>query len=129
MHFGQTNRSRSLLGLPDRSQRDEASRLAQAQSEQLLEKDNDQGLDQLASVSGRVLEIARDIESGIKTSNDLLVSTDSAFDQVQGVLKGSMKKLNSITEQAGSRHMCYLILFVVFVFLVVYFIVTRTASS
>jgi len=30
MHFGQTNRSRSLLGLPDRSQRDEASRLAQA---------------------------------------------------------------------------------------------------
>ena len=44
---------------------------------------------------------------------------------VRGLLNGSMKRLNKLVEQSGSRHMCYLVLFVVFVLMLVFFL-TKT---
>ncbi len=38
----------------------------------------------------------------------------------QGLLKSAMKRLEVITKQGGNRHMCYLIIFVIFVFFLLY---------
>jgi hypothetical protein len=46
----------------------------------------------------------------------------------QGLLKGAMKKLDSIAQQGGNKHMCYLAIFVVFVFLLLYFLMTRQST-
>jgi blocked-early-in-transport protein 1 len=48
---------------------------------------------------------------------------------VQALLKGSMEKLGELVQQGGSRHMCYLIVFVVFVLLLLYFIISWTSKS
>ncbi len=60
---------RSLLGIPDRQ---EEHRLAQAQSEQLLEKDNDKKLEELQRTVSKIKDVSKDIETGIKESNSLI---------------------------------------------------------
>src|SRR5690349_10825520 len=65
------NRSnRSLLGIPDRN--DSAARFAQIQDEQLLEKDNDNGLDELHQKVKFIKQISKDIEVGIKSGTESL---------------------------------------------------------
>ena len=43
------------------------------------------------------------------------------FGNTEGLLGGTMKRLGVMMEQGGSKHMLYLILFVVLVFVLLYF--------
>lgn len=43
------------------------------------------------------------------------------FDNTEGLLGGTMKRLGIMMDQGGSKHMLYLILFVVVVFVLLYF--------
>ncbi|RLN75543.1 hypothetical protein BBJ28_00026274, partial [Nothophytophthora sp. Chile5] len=43
------------------------------------------------------------------------------FDNTDGLLGGTMKRLGAMMEQGGSKHMLYLIVFVVVVFVLLYF--------
>jgi blocked-early-in-transport protein 1 len=38
------------------------------------------------------------------------------FDRADGLIGGTLKKIGTMMEQGGSKHMCYLIAFVVFIF-------------
>eukprot|EP01114_Cavostelium_apophysatum_P017056 TRINITY_DN4976_c0_g1_i2.p1 TRINITY_DN4976_c0_g1~~TRINITY_DN4976_c0_g1_i2.p1 ORF type:complete len:139 (-),score=24.34 TRINITY_DN4976_c0_g1_i2:16-432(-) len=119
--------NKNRLGIPDRD--GGAGRLAQQQDEQLLERDNDKSLEDLASKVRMIKKVSEDIEIGITEGNRRLDDLDSDMSGVQGLLKNTMGKLNELTRSGGSRHMCYLILFIVFVFLLVYYIITRTRKS
>jgi len=116
--------NRSLLGIPDRAE----EKLAQQQNEFLLEKDNERKLDELAQTTSVIKGLVRDIESGIDTSNKNLSFLDKEMGDVQGLIGGAMIRLSNLTQQGGTRHMCYLILFVVFIFVLLYFIITRVNS-
>jgi hypothetical protein len=106
--------------------KDSSSRqLAMQQNEELLQRDNDAKLEELQTAVGIIKNISYDIESGIKEGNQVLDDVDSNMSGVQALLKGTMSRLDKITQQAGSRHMCYLVGFVIFVFLILYFIVSR----
>lgn len=48
---------------------------------------------------------------------------------VQGMVGGAMNKLGQLSTQGGTRHMCYLVLFFVGVFIFLYFILGRTSSA
>lgn len=43
------------------------------------------------------------------------------FDNTEGLLGGTMKRLGAMMEQGGSKHMLYLVAFVVFVFVLLYY--------
>lgn len=43
------------------------------------------------------------------------------FDNTDGLLGGTMKRLNTMMDQGGSKHMLYLIGFVVVVFVLLYY--------
>jgi len=124
MKLGRNN-NRSLLGIPD----NEDEKMLQKQNEELLEKDNDKKLEDLAHIVSVIKDRSRDIEIGIDQSNKNLGHLDKEMGDVQGLIGGAMHRLSNLTQQGGSRHMCYLVLFIVFVFILVYFIITRTHSS
>jgi len=123
MKLGRNNRS--LLGIPDR----EDEKLLQQQNEDLLERDNDKKLEELAQTVSVIKGLTRDIESGIDQSSKSLGFLDKEMTDVQGMIGGAMNKLHNLTQQGGSRHMCYLILFIVFIFILLYFIITRSTTS
>jgi len=117
---------RSLLGIPDRSE----EKLLQHQNEELMTRDNDKKLEELAETVDVIKRLSKDIESGIDESNKNIGFLDKQMGDVQGVIGGAMQKLNNLATQGGSRHMCYLILFVVFIFILLYFIIsTQTQGS
>jgi len=117
---------RSLLGIPDRSE----EKLLQHQNEELMTRDNDKKLEELAETVDVIKRLSKDIESGIDESDKNIGFLDKQMGDVQGVIGGAMQKLNNLTTQGGSRHMCYLILFVVFIFILLYFIIsTQTQGS
>jgi blocked-early-in-transport protein 1 len=49
------------------------------------------------------------------------LNQDKDMSSVRGLLSGSMKRLNALVEQSGSKHLCYLVLFVVIVLMIVFF--------
>jgi len=117
---------RSLLGIPDRSE----EKLLQHQNEELMTRDNDKKLEELAETVDVIKRLSKDIESGIDESNKNIGFLDKQMGDVQGVIGGAMQKLNNLATQGGSRHMCYLVLFVVFIFILLYFIIsTQTQGS
>jgi hypothetical protein len=77
---GATSRGgRSLLGLPDRDE----NKHGYAQSEMLLEKDNDKKLEELQRTVSKIKDVSVDIETGIQQSNKLIdslvIATSSCF--------------------------------------------------
>jgi len=86
-------------------------------------------LDELAETVDVIKRLSKDIESGIDESNKNIGFLDKQMIDVQGVIGGAMHKLNNLTTQGGSKHMCYLVLFVVFIFILLYFIISKTASN
>ena len=63
-------RGRSLLGLPDKDE----NKHGFAQSEMLLEKDNDKKLEELQRTVSKIKDVSVDIENGIQQSNRLIDS-------------------------------------------------------
>eukprot|EP01112_Ceratiomyxa_fruticulosa_P021010 TRINITY_DN7309_c0_g2_i1.p1 TRINITY_DN7309_c0_g2~~TRINITY_DN7309_c0_g2_i1.p1 ORF type:complete len:133 (-),score=27.13 TRINITY_DN7309_c0_g2_i1:75-473(-) len=118
---------RSVLGLDDPYESD-AYRRSISQSEQLLEQHNDEKIADLARKVDTIKRISVDIESQARESNSLMEGLENQMSNVQGILQGTMLKLTNLAQNGGSRHMMYLILFMVFVFLLVYLVVTKGGS-
>ncbi len=47
---------------------------------------------------------------------------------VQGLLESTMKKLKEVSNSGGGRNLCYIIFFVVFVFIVLYFMISQKST-
>ena len=77
-----------------------------------------QALDAAYPDTHKELSIA--IGSHVKEDNRLLGDLDNSFDSAGSLLSGTMKRLGSLADSGGNRHMLYLALFVIFVLLLVY---------
>lgn len=126
MKIGTSNRSSRTILFGNKSS--PVFSAAQEQDQQLLEKDNDQKIEELKHTVSNIKNISHDIERGIKESNDLIDTLDTEMGGVQGLLNTAKNKLSKISQQGGNRHMCYLALFVFFVFVVLYFIITMKSK-
>lgn len=85
-----------------------------------LEGDNDAQVNLLAGKVGQLKELSIAIGSHVREDNKLLGEIDNSFDTTGGLLGGTMKRLGNLTSSNDNRHMLYLVVFVVFVFLLVY---------
>ncbi|XP_054574457.1 BET1 homolog [Eptesicus fuscus] len=75
----------------------------------------------------RQVKVIRDltIEIGeeVKTQNKLLAEMDSQFDSTTGFLGRTMEKLKILSRGSQTKLMCYMVLFSLFVFFVIYWII------
>lgn len=51
------------------------------------------------------------------------------MDRTEGVLSSTMGRLGKLMDSGGQRYMCYLILFVVLVFLMLYYLLSARGSG
>lgn len=63
------------------------------------------------------------ISSEIKRGDRVLDELDSSLSDVEKTLRRSMRRLKALHENASSRHMIYLALFVLLVFVMLYFLI------
>ena len=85
-----------------------------------MENENDAQLGLLGNKVSELRELSIAIGKHVKDDNTLLNDLDGNFDGTGSILSGTMKKLGNLTSSKDSRHMLYLIVFVVVVFLLVY---------
>merc|ERR1719210_973592 len=96
--------------------------LGAAQSRELLEQANDA---QIAEMGDKVLqlkELTQSIGRQAKESNSILQNMMPEFDKAGNLLKGTVSHLKAMMQQGSGKHMCYMIVFVLFLFFLMYFL-------
>ncbi|CAI5737669.1 unnamed protein product [Peronospora destructor] len=91
------------------------------QAKRLLEEQNDEQISHLSLQITQLKQLSGSIHSEVVDQNRFLDSMGTEFGNTEGLLGGTMKRLGVMMEQGGSKHMLYLILFVVLVFVLLYF--------
>eukprot|EP00613_Pedinella_sp_CCMP2098_P002419 CAMPEP_0171625924 /NCGR_PEP_ID=MMETSP0990-20121206/19702_1 /TAXON_ID=483369 /ORGANISM="non described non described, Strain CCMP2098" /LENGTH=108 /DNA_ID=CAMNT_0012193153 /DNA_START=261 /DNA_END=587 /DNA_ORIENTATION=- len=91
-------------------------------SRRLMENQNDAKAEALADQVARLKELSYDIEAEVGNQNRLLEQMNGEMGSASGMLSDTITKLNLMLQTGGSRHMVYLIVFVVFAFIIIYWI-------
>uniref|UniRef100_A0A7S3W915 t-SNARE coiled-coil homology domain-containing protein n=1 Tax=Strombidinopsis acuminata TaxID=141414 RepID=A0A7S3W915_9SPIT len=97
-----------------------AAKAGAASHESYMEQENDDQIGLLAGKVSALRGIAIEIGDHVREDNRLLDSLDDKFMSAGGLLSGTMKRLNKLASSKDSKHMMYLALFVVAVFLFIY---------
>ncbi|KAJ8605116.1 hypothetical protein CTAYLR_000429 [Chrysophaeum taylorii] len=87
---------------------------------ELMERDNDAQLASLHSQVAGLKSLTLDIEAEVKAHNDLLSDMDKSFGGAGDLLKTTMAKLGKMLDAGGSRHMWYLVAFIVLIFILLW---------
>jgi blocked-early-in-transport protein 1 len=95
------------------------------QSRQLMEEQNDAAIAELGEKVGLMKNLAVDIEEGIAKDKILLDNMSGSFENVTNMMKGTLGNVQKMLATGGSKHMCYLVLFILAVFFVLYFLMKR----
>ena len=106
----------------------DSKQLAGAEEDEFI-KQNEEQISALSTKIADLKRITIDIHQEVNSQNKLLEGMESQFDSTGGVLQGTMKKLGGLLEVKDSKHMCYLSVFIVFLFLLIYYIATHTGNT
>ncbi|GBG26104.1 BET1-like [Hondaea fermentalgiana] len=87
----------------------------------MMEEENNRQTDLLGERVSQLKELSIQINGVVNEDNKLLDGMGSTFGQTNQLMNKTLKNLQVMIDKGGSKHMCYLILFVVAVFLVLYF--------
>ncbi|KAI9917478.1 hypothetical protein PsorP6_012539 [Peronosclerospora sorghi] len=91
------------------------------QAKRLLEEQNDEQISHLSLQITQLKQLTSGIHAEVVDQNNFLDGMGKEFDNTEGLLGGTMKRLGIMMNQGGSKHMLYLIIFVLVAFVLLYF--------
>ncbi|TFJ85408.1 hypothetical protein NSK_003367 [Nannochloropsis salina CCMP1776] len=92
-------------------------------SRNMFEEENNRRIGDLAGQVSMLKELTIDIGTEVRSQNHLLDDMGSGFLRTDGLMGSTMRRLNKMLTTSSSRHMLWLVAFVVFVFIFVYYII------
>eukprot|EP00088_Acartia_fossae_P013232 TRINITY_DN16898_c0_g1_i1.p1 TRINITY_DN16898_c0_g1~~TRINITY_DN16898_c0_g1_i1.p1 ORF type:complete len:110 (+),score=9.71 TRINITY_DN16898_c0_g1_i1:109-438(+) len=99
-------------------------------SEDAMDNQNREYQERLANKTAYLKSLAFDIESEAKDHHRLLDDVGGDFDSGSGLLAGTLGRVQKMLGQGKSNRqiMCYTILVVIFIFLFISYIISRSKS-
>mmetsp|Transcript_88903 Transcript_88903/g.198762 ORF Transcript_88903/g.198762 Transcript_88903/m.198762 type:complete len:144 (-) Transcript_88903:195-626(-) len=91
-----------------------------AHSRDMMERQNDEQIVDLEAKVSELDVLARAIGKEAKDSNARLDDMGKDFDKAGSLLNSTLGHLKTMMQQKGSRHMCYMIVFVLVLLLFMY---------
>lgn len=88
-----------------------------------MERDNDSLINQLHGKVQLLKDITLELGEEARASNRELDEMDNDFSRAQAKMKTTLTKLANMIASGGSKHMCYLVLFIFAIFLFVWWLV------
>eukprot|EP00611_Tribonema_gayanum_P018472 TRINITY_DN315_c0_g1_i2.p2 TRINITY_DN315_c0_g1~~TRINITY_DN315_c0_g1_i2.p2 ORF type:complete len:120 (-),score=14.43 TRINITY_DN315_c0_g1_i2:173-532(-) len=76
---------------------------------------------QVSMLKGLTIDIGNEVNS----QNTLLDGMSNSMFDANGLLGGTMKKIGTMMKRGGSKHMCYLVAFIVLTFLVIWWLMGK----
>ncbi|XP_061188971.1 BET1-like protein [Saccostrea echinata] len=107
-----------------------SNRNGMSRTEEMLDNENQQRVDNLASKVSRLKNLALDIEDEATDSNRYLDSMGGDFESTQGLLGGTVHRLSHMVQaNRGNRKlMCYLVVGLVLLFFVTYYFISKVTK-
>ncbi|XP_006207692.1 BET1 homolog [Camelus dromedarius] len=87
------------------------------------EEENERLTESLRSKVNAIKSLSIEIGHEVKHQNKLLAEMDSQFDSTTGFLGRTMGKLKILSKGSQTKLLCYMMLFSLFVFFVIYWII------
>lgn len=95
----------------------------------ILEQQNNERIDELSEQVARLKGLTIDIGNEVREQNSLLDQMGDGFSNARDMLQGSLRRIGTMLESGGAKHMCYMVGFVVFVVVFLYWVMTFKGQS
>mmetsp|Transcript_1845 Transcript_1845/g.1756 ORF Transcript_1845/g.1756 Transcript_1845/m.1756 type:complete len:147 (-) Transcript_1845:270-710(-) len=95
----------------------------------IMEEQNNDRIDELSEQVARLKGLTINIGNEVREQNSFLDNMQDGFANTGDLLAGSLRRIGSMLESGGAKHMCYMVAFVVFVMIFLYWIMTYKGQS
>jgi len=95
----------------------------------ILEQQNNDRISELSEQVARLKGLTVDIGNEVREQNSFLDQMGEGFLSTGEMLQGSLAKIGIMLDTSSGRHMCYMVLFVVFVVVFLYWMMTFKGQS
>ena len=93
----------------------------------IMEQQNNERISQLGERVEYLKGLTMDINTEVKEQNSLLDNMGDGFSNTKDMLAGSLKRIGTMLEKGGAKHMCYMVGFVVAVMVLLYWLMSSKA--
>lgn len=90
----------------------------------IMEQQNNDRISELSEHVAMLKGLTKDIHSEVGRQNTLLDTMHDGFLNTQDMLAGSLRRIGTMLESGGAKHMCYMVGFVVFVVVFLYWLMS-----
>lgn len=90
----------------------------------ILEQQNNDRISELSDQVARLKGLTIDIGNEVREQNSLLDTMGDGFQSTRDMLGGSLRRIGTMLESGGTKHMCYMVAFVVGVMIFLYWVMT-----
>eukprot|EP00542_Grammatophora_oceanica_P020629 CAMPEP_0194047934 /NCGR_PEP_ID=MMETSP0009_2-20130614/26258_1 /TAXON_ID=210454 /ORGANISM="Grammatophora oceanica, Strain CCMP 410" /LENGTH=149 /DNA_ID=CAMNT_0038693693 /DNA_START=340 /DNA_END=792 /DNA_ORIENTATION=+ len=95
----------------------------------ILEQQNNEHISELEMQVARLKGLTVAIGDEVSEQNRLLDDVNDGFSQTREMLAGSLRKIGHMLETTGGKHMCYMVMFIVFVMVFLYWLMKHKGKS
>ena len=96
---------------------------------QILEQQNNERINELSQHVARLKGLTMDIGQEVQEQNSLLDSMGDGFSNTRDLLQNSLVRIGTMLEEGGSKHMCYMVGFAVFVMVFLWWLMTYKGTN
>jgi len=90
----------------------------------ILEQQNNERINELSEHVSRLKGLTIDIGNEVREQNSLLDNMSDGFQNTRDMLQGSLRRIGTMLEQGGAKHMCYMVGFCVSVMLFLWWLMS-----
>jgi len=90
----------------------------------ILEQQNNDRIDELSGQVAHLKRLTIDIGNEVGDQNRFLDGMGDGFSNTRDLLAGSLLQIGTMLQNGGTKHMCYMVSFVVFIMVFLYWIIS-----
>lgn len=95
----------------------------------IMEQQNNERIDELSDQVARLKGLTIDIGNEVREQNSLLDGIGDTFSNTGDLLQGSLRRIGTMLESGGTKHMCYMVAFIVGVMIFLWWLMSFKGSS
>ena len=101
----------------------------QEHANDMLEKQNDEVIDTLFETARNIKQYSQNINRQAKEQNDMLSGMSVQMDKTQGLLGRTLGKMEAMAKNGGTKNLCYMVCFFLFMIWMLYFFAFSKKSA
>eukprot|EP00529_Nitzschia_sp_RCC80_P037411 CAMPEP_0113456926 /NCGR_PEP_ID=MMETSP0014_2-20120614/9141_1 /TAXON_ID=2857 /ORGANISM="Nitzschia sp." /LENGTH=155 /DNA_ID=CAMNT_0000348399 /DNA_START=182 /DNA_END=649 /DNA_ORIENTATION=+ /assembly_acc=CAM_ASM_000159 len=95
----------------------------------ILEQQNNERIYELSEQVSRLKGLTLDINKEVREQNNFLDQMEAGFENAGDMIKDSLGRIGIMLDSTSGKHMCYMVMFAVFVVIFLYWMMTYKGKS